>query len=184
MGPPSIHSPTGLIQRTEPTLDDKLNKEAVSLSSIMTRLGLSLSCAESCTGGMAASAITDIPGASSFFNGGIVAYSNIIKEKLLGVSSDILKNKGAVSEESALAMAHGAAEAFGSDCAFSITGIAGPDGGTDDKVLGTVWFAYTLKGSSLAERMVFPGNRSTVRQAATVHALRRMAVLALELDRL
>ncbi|MDX9898655.1 MAG: nicotinamide-nucleotide amidohydrolase family protein [Spirochaetia bacterium] len=159
-------------------MDTSLNLEAKALASMLSELGLSLSCAESCTGGMAAATITDGAGASRFFYGGIVAYSNTIKERILGVSADILLHHGAVSEETALDMARGAARLFGSDCAFAITGIAGPDGATADKPLGTVWFAYTVAGTSLAEHMRFSGERSDVRHAATAHALRRMSMLA------
>ncbi len=132
---------------------------------------------------MASAAITDIAGASSFYNGGLIAYSNTIKEKILGVPADILVRHGAVSEETALAMASGAALAFGSDCAFAITGIAGPEGATEDKPLGTVWFAYTVAGTTMAEHIRFSGDRSDVREAATAHALSRMSVLAMEYSR-
>lgn len=161
-------------------MNKKPSIEAVALFTTMRRLGLSLSSAESCTGGMASAAITDIAGASSFYNGGLIAYSNTIKEKMLGVPADILVRHGAVSKETALAMASGAALAFESDCAFAITGIAGPDGATEDKPLGTVWFAYAIAGTTLAERRCFTGERSAVREAATAHALSRMSVLAEE----
>ena len=146
----------------------------VDLAEAMRTSGLSLSCAESCTGGMAAAAIADVPGASDYFMGGVVAYSNEAKRTLLHVPERTLLDHGAVSEETALAMARGVAAAFGTACAFSVTGIAGPGGGSAEKPVGTVWFGFCVRGSVSAELRVFPGDRTAVRESAAAYALRRM----------
>ena len=103
--------------------------------------GLTLSVAESCTGGLLASRITDVAGASAYFLGGVIAYQNAVKERLLGVPSRVFAAAGAVSEASARAMARGCRELFGSDIAASITGIAGPTGGSIAKPIGTTYIA-------------------------------------------
>ena len=119
-------------------------EEAVQLKMIEKRL--TLSCAESCTGGALASRITSLPGASEYFLGSIVSYSNHLKESALGVSHKTLLNHGAVSEEVAKEMALGALKISGSDYTLAVTGVAGPDGGTDGKPVGTVWMAVGKKG--------------------------------------
>ena len=110
--------------------------------SILRRQKKTLAVAESCSGGLLASKITDIPGSSDVFLGGFVAYHNSAKENLLGVSADTLKKHGAVSRETALEMAKGAAEKFGASVGISTTGVAEPGGGTEEKPVGTVWFGY------------------------------------------
>jgi len=157
-----------------------LESRVYDLASILKKYKLSLGCAESCTGGLAAAAITSRPGSSDYFLGGIVAYSNRAKTTLLHVDAHTIDNKGAVSEETALEMASGAAGAFKSDCAFSITGIAGPDGGSQEKPTGTVWFGFYIRESSHAEKMLFTGDRVTVREAATEFALARITRLIRE----
>lgn len=106
---------------------------------------LTLSTAESCTSGKIAAAITAIPGSSRFFKGGIIAYSNEIKENLLGVKHETLQNFGAVSEETVVEMVKGAMKSMNSDCAIATSGIAGPTGGTSDKPVGTIWIAAGMK---------------------------------------
>lgn len=106
---------------------------------------LCLSTAESCTGGGVASLITAVPGSSAYFKGGIVAYSNEIKESLLGVSAQTLKKYGAVSRETVIEMAKGAMNTLKTDCAIATSGIAGPGGGTVEKPVGTVWIAVAYK---------------------------------------
>lgn len=106
---------------------------------------LTVSTAESCTGGSIAAKLTSVPGSSDYFKGGIVAYSNEIKESLLGVSSETLKKQGAVSEETVIEMVKGAMKALKTDCAVSTSGIAGPGGGTKEKPVGTVWIAAAYK---------------------------------------
>lgn len=133
--------------------------------------GLTIACAESCTGGLVSSALTEVPGASRVFAGSVIAYSNEIKQRLLGVSARDLDMFGAVSPQVASAMAEGARERLGSDVAVSITGIAGPDGGTEDKPVGLVWFGISdSHGTRACQRSLF-GDRSGIRERATVTAL-------------
>ena len=115
-----------------------LSKE---LSEKFWKEGLTLATAESCTAGNVAAAITAIPGSSHFYRGGIIAYSNEVKENMLGVNPETLENKGAVSEETVIEMVKGAMKSMNSDCAVATSGIAGPTGGTPDKPVGTVWIA-------------------------------------------
>lgn len=144
--------------------------------------GLRLVCAESCTGGMVTEAVTDIPGSSSVLWGGVVAYSNECKSRLLMVPPEAIADFGAVSREVARAMAKGALEAgspAGPDLALAITGIAGPDGGSADKPVGLVWFGFrTACGEAFEESAVFSGDRRAVREAAAERAMSRAADLA------
>jgi nicotinamide-nucleotide amidase len=130
-----------------------------------------IAAAESCTGGLVASSLTAVPGASSVFLGGAVTYSDESKAALLAVPSGMLARYGAVSEEVAHAMAEGARAAFGATRAVSVTGIAGPDGGSADKPVGTVWFALAEAGGSSAEMRLMPGDRELVRVRSAVVAL-------------
>lgn len=132
---------------------------------------LTLSCAESCTGGLVGGAITSVSGSSLVFQGGIISYSNEIKERLLGVSHETLEAHGAVSAECAEAMALGAAKALDTDIAVSITGIAGPDGGTPEKPVGTVWFGIASRGEAHTKLCTFNGDRDLVRTNAVLQAL-------------
>ena len=111
---------------------------------------LTIACAESCTGGLIAKSITDVGGCSSVFLGGVVAYANEIKENILGVSGETLKKYGAVSEFTAMEMANGVRRICGSDIGISTTGIAGPDGGTEEKPVGTVYVGFSFKDTTLA----------------------------------
>ena len=111
---------------------------------------LTIACAESCTGGLIAKSITDVGGCSSVFLGGVVAYANEIKENILGVSGETLKKYGAVSEFTAMEMADGVRRICGSDIGISTTGIAGPDGGTEEKPVGTVYVGFSFKDTTLA----------------------------------
>ena len=122
--------------------------------------GLTLALAESCTGGGIAAMLTDVPGSSSFFLLGAVAYANSAKTTLLGVDPDILEEHGAVSEAVARAMARGARERAGSDLALSVTGVAGPGGGSEDKPVGTVWFGVCGAGLEAATCVRFSGDRA------------------------
>jgi len=140
--------------------------------------GHRLAVAESCSAGLLAARITDIPGASSYFAGGVVSYSNQSKVDLLGVDPDLIERHGAVSDEVAVAMAEGALERFGADVAVSITGIAGPDGGTDEKPVGFVCFhVVTADGRSRSASPVIPGGRSDIRDRSALvamHLLRKL----------
>lgn len=137
--------------------------------------GQTLAAAESCTGGWIAKAVTDVAGSSAVFGYGIVSYSNDAKASLLGVSSATLKAHGAVSEATVRAMAEGVVKLSGADVGVAVSGIAGPDGGSDDKPVGSVWFAWTTRGSdgleTDAELQCFPGDRSDVRRATVLHAI-------------
>lgn len=146
-----------------------------SLSALLQQklraLGKTLAVAESCTGGQLASAFTDIPGASKVFLGGLVCYTNDVKVQLLEVPESILIQHGAVSAECAVAMATGAAEKFGADYALSITGWAGPDGGTVDEPIGTLYFGLAAPVGVWAHRVVYTGNRLSIKGRAVTGAL-------------
>lgn len=129
------------------------------LGQLLRAKRLTISVAESCTGGLLASRITDVPGSSDYFVGGIVAYQNEIKEKLLQVSAETLKKFGAVSEETARAMARGCRELFTSDIAVAVTGIAGPGGKTADKPVGLVYIAVASRGKTECKRYLWTGDR-------------------------
>jgi nicotinamide-nucleotide amidase len=133
--------------------------------------GISVATAESCTGGLVAQRITDVPGSSRVFQGGVVAYSNDAKRNLLEVSAEVLDTYGAVSEETALEMAHGARRRFAADIAVGVTGIAGPGGGTESKPVGTVCFAIVTVGTTKAFTRNIPGDRERVRQFSSQYAL-------------
>jgi competence/damage-inducible protein CinA C-terminal domain len=159
----------------------RVEQAAVALFEALESKGLTIACAESCTGGLVTAAITDIPGASKVLWGGVASYSNEAKEKLLGVSSETLAEYGAVSREVAAEMAKGILEASEADLALAITGIAGPEGGSEEKPVGLVWFAFRgAEGESWEESRVFPGDRAEIREAAAERALRGAAELARE----
>ena len=132
---------------------------------------LTVCTAESCTGGYIAHLITSVPGSSEYFTGSIVAYDNQVKEQLLGVKSETLKNSGAVSEEVVKEMASGAINKFHSDCAISVSGIAGPDGGTPDKPVGTVWIAIAVNHQIIAKKFMFGDHRGRNIHRAAIAAL-------------
>ncbi len=142
----------------------------VALDALRER-GQTLATAESCTGGLVGARLTEVPGASDVYLGGIVSYSNEAKESLLGVAHQVLVEHGAVSEQVALAMAGGARERLGTDWGIGITGVAGPSGGTAEKPAGLVHWAVAGPGGALAQHRVFPGNRSIVREWSTNAAL-------------
>lgn len=147
------------------------------LSEELRTQGKMLVTAESCTGGMVASAMTDLAGSSSVFERGFVTYSNEAKQELINVSADTLDQFGAVSEQTAAEMAQGALKNSHADIAVSITGIAGPDGGSDEKPVGTVCFGVSVKnGATCSSTERFTGSRADVRDASAKHAL----TLALE----
>ena len=135
------------------------------------RRGWHVATAESCTGGLVVAALTAIAGSSDVVDRGFVTYSNAAKTELLGVSEATLAAHGAISAETALAMAKGAVARAGVDLAVSITGIAGPGGGSAEKPIGLVYFGVATKSSGHAERRIFPGDRAEIRRAATVLAL-------------
>src|SRR6266511_5050773 len=133
--------------------------------------GLTLAAAESCTGGMVAQRITSVPGSSDVFRGAVVAYADDVKAQELGVPVDVLERNGAVSAETAEAMASGARERLGADVAVSVTGIAGPGGGSDEKPVGLVYLHAVGPDGELGADFVFPGDRDSIRRRATMTAL-------------
>ncbi len=145
---------------------------AAALVALYKRKGRTLSTAESCTGGLVAAAITTVPGASAVFTHGFVTYADAAKTQMLGVPADLLAMVGAVSEPVARAMAEGARARSGADVAVSITGIAGPDGGTPEKPVGTVWFGLAGPSESLTYHQNFHGNRDEIRAQSVAFALR------------
>ncbi|WP_113632987.1 nicotinamide-nucleotide amidase [Pectobacterium peruviense] len=134
--------------------------------------GATLTCAESCTGGWLAKSVTDVAGSSGWFDYGFVTYSNLAKQRLVNVSADTLERHGAVSENVVNEMAAGALQAADADFSVSISGVAGPDGGTEEKPVGTVWFGFTDKqGGAFARTMRFNGDRNAVRLQSVHFAL-------------
>lgn len=150
------------------------SSEGDSREDLMRRLknaGVSVSCAESCTGGNIAHMITSLPGASAYFMGGVVAYSNEVKKNVLGVNAQDLEKYGAVSEQVARQMAEGARRVFHTQYAVSTTGIAGPDGGTKEKPVGTIWMAVAGPNGTIAEKMLISHTRERNIGRGSVHAV-------------
>ena len=149
---------------------------AEKLVKVLTEKKMTCATAESCTGGGVGYTITGVSGSSAVFWGGVISYDNLVKRDVLGVPEEVLATKGAVSSECAAAMAEGARRLLKTDLAVSLTGIAGPGGGTAEKPVGLVWFGLASGGSRsratvITEKKVFPGDREAVRTAAIEHAL-------------
>jgi nicotinamide-nucleotide amidase len=154
--------------------DSQLRALAVRLGELLRERGWTVTAAESCTGGWIAKVLTDIPGSSQWFTHGFVTYSNDAKRDMLGVPAAELRAHGAVSETVVAAMAAGAAQRAGSECAVAVSGIAGPDGGSPAKPVGTVWFAWLTPGISQAQVQVFAGDRDAVRRQSVAAVLERL----------
>jgi nicotinamide-nucleotide amidase len=159
-----------------------LDYDDTVIAALASRLGQRLSddrsmaaTAESCTGGWIAKALTDIAGSSAWFDRGLVTYSNAAKHDLLGVSPMALAEYGAVSEPVVRQMAEGVLAGSAANLAVAVSGIAGPGGGSADKPVGTVWFAWAATDrATRSERRVFPGDREAVRRQTVCHALEGM----------
>lgn len=146
-------------------------KSLDDMAQLLLARGETLSAAESCTSGLICAALTSLPGSSGWFKGGIIAYANEIKAALLGVPEELIAAHGAVSEAVALAMAGGACAALRTSHSLAVTGIAGPDGGTPEKPVGTVWLAWSVAGRLFAEQRLFTGHRAEIRSLAAQRAL-------------
>ncbi len=133
--------------------------------------GRTLALAESCTGGLVGHRLTQVPGSSAAFLGGVIAYHNAVKERLLGVPAEVLAREGAVSEATALAMADGVRRLLGADVAVAVTGVAGPSGGTPDKPVGLTYVALAAPEASACERHVWHGEREANKESSTDAAL-------------
>ncbi|MDR5737525.1 MULTISPECIES: CinA family protein [unclassified Caballeronia] len=152
--------------------DTVVHQLAIRASNKLRDERLTLATAESCTGGMVAAAITDISGSSAWFERGFVTYSNLAKTEMIGVPAALIDQHGAVSEPVAKAMAEGALRNSRAQVSVSITGVAGPAGGSDAKPVGTVCFAWSNRLHTAFETQHFKGDREQVRTQAAAHALR------------
>ena len=153
-----------------------MNRVAENLVALLKARGLVCATAESCTGGGVGSAITGVPGSSAVFAGGVISYSNEVKRDVLGVSAESLDKYGAVSPQVAAQLADGARRLLKTDLAVSLTGIAGPDGGSDEKPVGLVWFGLSTPSGTRTEKCLFRGDRAQVRAQAVVHALGMLTI--------
>ena len=155
--------------------EENLFNLANQLGGLLKKHGLKLALAESCTGGMASQYITAVSGSSTWFDRGFVCYSNLSKMEMLNVTSETLLNFGAVSEETAAEMALGALKNSQANIVASITGIAGPDGGSPDKPVGTVCFSWAGKANQIKTiNYKFDGNRHSIRQQATSFMIKEL----------
>lgn len=141
------------------------------IAALLEEKNIKVSTAESCTGGLVAATLVNVAGISNWFEEGYVTYSNTAKQKLLGVDKDTLEQFGAVSEQTARQMAIGAAKAAGCQAAVATTGIAGPDGGTDEKPVGLVYIGAVVRDDVVIEKHIFKGDRADVRKQSTQAAL-------------
>jgi nicotinamide-nucleotide amidase len=157
--------------------DQELEALALRLGRALVVRGWRVATAESCTGGWIAKTLTDVPGSSQWFEGSVVSYSNAAKADLLGVSQDLLAAHGAVSEPVVRAMANGARDRFHTELAVAVSGIAGPGGGTPEKPVGTVCFAWATPTGTGAARRVFAGGRDSVRRQSVAFAIERLVDL-------
>lgn len=158
----------------EPVLsvpDEALVSLAERLQQLCLERHETVATAESCTGGLITAAITAVPGSSGYFLGGLVTYADIAKVDVLGVTGEMLRAHGAVSAQVARAMASGARERLGASLAISTTGVAGPDGGSPAKPVGLVYLGLAANGDGEVRRLLLPGDRAAIREAATAAAL-------------
>lgn len=141
-------------------MEGEMSTLAHEAGELLSQRGLTLAVAESCTGGLLGHLITSVPGSSAYFEGGVISYSNEAKARLLGVAHETLMEHGAVSKETAIAMAQGARRLLEVDVALSVTGIAGPTGGTAEKPVGLVYLALAAEGVALWEKHIWQGDRA------------------------
>lgn len=151
-----------------------INDNSERLINFLREKGYTITTAESCTGGLISATLVNVAGASYVLNEAYVTYANSAKEKLIGVRHETLCEHGDVSEQTAYEMAKGAAKAASADCAIAVTGIAGPDGGTEDKPVGTVYAGYYVCGRIVVERYQFDGDRYEVRQQTALKTIDRI----------
>lgn len=144
---------------------------AFAVGRLLLKKKCAIAVCESCTGGMLGALLTAIPGSSEYFEGGIIAYSNRVKEKIAGVNRSVLARYGAVSEEVAIEMAQGVREKMHTDIGISITGVAGPGGGSRSKPVGLVYVALSMGREDIVVRSIFTGNRDHIRKMACKKAL-------------
>lgn len=179
-----VHSGVELLRfkmnKFQKNLQDMFSEELVTtdnksvsqvLGELLSERELTVSCAESCTGGNIAHKITQNPGSSAYFLGSVVSYSNDVKANVLNVSRNDIDRFGAVSRQVVEQMAEGAAKLMHTDCAVATSGIAGPDGGTKFKPVGTVWMAAKYGDKTVSELIQFPGDRNNVIESATNHVM-------------
>ena len=157
-----------MARKIQSTIREPLEKQTGEL---LSQLGWTVAVAESCTGGLLGHRITNVSGSSAYFQGGVISYSSEAKEQILGVPHEILVKHGTVSKETALAMAQGARRLFGTDIALSLTGIAGPTGGTPEKPVGLVYIALAAEGVDLWEKHIWQGEREENKRQSTEAAL-------------
>ena len=162
------------VQRMPKIADVTLYQLTEELATGLLNKQWQLVTAESCTGGWLAKCCTDLPGSSTWFAGGVVSYSNSLKQALLGVSDDTLTQFGAVSEPVVKEMALGCLEKLGGQISVAISGIAGPDGGSDQKPIGLVWFGFASAKQSFCCQQRFTGDREAIRRQAVDFALRQL----------
>jgi nicotinamide-nucleotide amidase len=164
------------------TTDTELQRLATKVGAYLLDSERRLVTAESCTGGWIGKVLTDVPGSSRWYLGGVISYSNTLKQSLLGVLPSTLARHGAVSGETAREMAIGALETLGGHIAIAVTGIAGPDGAQPDKPVGTVWFGWAWHaGDAIETRLqieTFAGDREAVRRQSVARALTGLLTLA------
>ncbi|MCL2122685.1 MAG: CinA family protein [Desulfovibrionaceae bacterium] len=152
-------------------MNTRIDADIETLGALCMSRGIQCAVAESCTGGLLGAYLTRLPGASRWFAGGLVAYDNRVKIQILGIEPELLREYGAVSEQAARRMAQGVCQLFHVPAAISITGIAGPDGGSPEKPVGLAWIGCALHGSVHARSFQFQGSREQVRKAACAEAL-------------
>lgn len=164
-------------------MQDEVDNQLVGqLAQLLLSLNLSISTAESCTGGGIGYSLTSLAGSSRWYLGGFITYSNAAKVRDLQVSEETLNIYGAVSEQVAEQMAYGCLQRAETDLALAVTGVAGPEGGTKDKPVGTVCFAWAMPGKTLTETLIFTGDRASVRRQTIEQALRQSINLLNEIS--